>query len=572
MTANGNLTIGLIGSGGDGVVLLGTMLQHLGAAAGYFGQLMKFYGAQIRGGGSAVKLNLNATTAGLPGDTLDILVCFDWAKRAEFGGELPTNEHTLVLCESAPEPGSVPGQIVELPLAKISQELTQNARNKNIVAFGVLVVMLGFAQSIIDSTIANDPKFRAVKANTTAFDRGCEIGKTVHASGLATPCDTKPKTVISGNEAVVAASISGGAKACAFYPITPASDISESMGRHLLENGGAFRQSEDEIAAIMNAIGASLAGAKALVATSGPGFSLMTEALSLAIGAEIPLVLVDVQRGGPSTGLPTKTEQSDLFHAVYGGHGDAPRVVLAPHDIESVWRLTREAFNISEGYQVPVVVLSDQLLGQSYVACDGAFLKSDYPIVDRLKPNANADDKYRRYENRPDHVSPMANFGDPKTMYQASGLSHREDGSHSSTHQAAKLWHTKISRKLDPLSDRDDLVRLYGNREASDLIITWGSSAQAVLGAVEACDMLDRVLVCVPELISPIPLVMVELTSSVDRLMVIEMNASAQYHRHLRSDVDLPECTSVYNRSGGQPFGIDEISRQIAMFFYGKVQ
>lgn len=573
MSAKESVTIGLVGSGGDGVALLGTLIQRLMASQGYCGQMAKYYGAQIRGGGSAVKLSISAKGPVMPGDVLDVLVCLDWNQYAEFGEELKTAPQTNILSEGLPPNGvTIEGHRRDIHFGAICQALGQEKRNKNVVAFGLLTALLGVSDEVVASLVAQDKKFGVIERARAAFERGRAIGQPLVGlvPSLAAPVSSAPKRVLCGNDAVVEATISAGARGCFFYPITPASEISLSLEKRLRRVGGTWRQAECEIAAVMNGLGASLTGVKTIVATSGPGLSLMTEALSFAVGAEIPLVLVDVQRGGPSTGVPTRSEQSDLFHAVFGGHGDAPRVVLAPIDLEGVWRLTREAFNLSEGYQTPVLVLSDQQLGQTYAALDGAFLASEYPVINRLKPTVEPGGSYLRFAEAPNGISPMANIGDPGTVYQTSGLSHGEAGTHKPSYAMLEGWHAKIARKLEPLERRDDLVRLYGNLNSRDRIITWGSSAQAVLAALEWSGLLDSYAVCVPELIAPFPEAAKKFVNGARRLMSIELNHSGQFGRYLGTVTNLPRDHVSYHRSGAQPFGITEVYSAIIRRFCGK--
>lgn len=572
MENNGCLTIGLVGAGGDGVALLGSLLQRLTAAVGFEGQMAKYYGAQIRGGGSAIKLNVAAEGGRAPSDEVDVLVCFAWDQYAGFGHELATSPSTLVLAETPPPEGcGVAGTVRLVPFGCVAEGTTGDRRNKNVVALGLLAALVGVNFAAAGGVIGTDVKFRVVRESFVAFRHGYDVvvEDVSLERTLAAPTDPAPRRVIAGNLMVVEAALAAGCRACFFYPITPASEISEVMGKRLAATGGAYRQAEDEIAAIMGGIGASLAGAKTIVATSGPGLSLMSEALSFAVGAEIPLVIVDVQRGGPSTGVPTRTEQGDLFHAVYGGHGDAPRVVLAPHGLKSAWRLTRDAFNIAETFQTPVIVLSDQQLGQSTYAFDGDFMDWDYLVAERLKPSPGGG-KYLRYEDTPDGVSPMANFGDQGFTYQASGLSHRADGSHASSFEVLEAWHAKIARKLEPLSRACGFTWFRGSTSCTDRVLTWGSSAQAVVAAVEASGLADRIAVCVPEMISPLPCDVERFVAGAERLLVVELNHGAQFLRHLRATIDVPRATSSYCRSGARPFGTQEIVEAIRRVFGGE--
>jgi 2-oxoglutarate ferredoxin oxidoreductase subunit alpha len=336
------------------------------------------------------------------------------------------------------------------------------------------------------------------------------------------------------------------------------------MEQQLGRENGIFIQAEDEIAAIGLAIGASLAGAKAMTATSGPGLDLMTEMIGLASAAEIPVVIVDVQRCGPATGIPSKLEQSDLNHAVYGGHGDAPRVVLASHDVESCYRLLIEAVNIAEYFQTPVILLSDQWLGQTTVATDGTFLSRHYPLIQRKKPGKDEYAKeYQRYQMTEDLISPMTSFGDEGFVYQTTGLTHNEKGVPTFSAAVHQRMHEKRWNKLVPLRHRRDLIRVLGNERASRGIITWGSSAQFVVEAINCLGFQQGIKICIPELIYPLPDEIAAFSSSLEKLLVVELNHSGQFYRYLRSQIDLPAKVEVYARAGGAPFTLKELTEPI---------
>ncbi len=571
MEKTDNLTIGLVGAGGDGVVVLGSLLQRLAASQGYFGQMPKYYGAQIRGGGSAVKLNLNSLTPSLPKDELDVLVCFNWEKYFEFRDELPIDKDTIVMYENEPVGEIIlPKNSFRIPFTEISVRVTGERRNKNVLALGLLAEMiLGLPLEKIKTVIEGDAKFSLLKKTFPVFESGKNL--LAEFSGLpkielVSPQAPSSKIILSGNEVIVMAAIYAGCRAFFGYPITPATEIMEEMAEKLSKIGGVFRQSEDEIAAVNNGIGASLAGVKSLIATSGPGMSLATEAMALAVSLEVPMVIVDAQRAGPSTGVPSKTEQSDLYHAVFGGHGDAPRIVLSPYDVESAYRLVIKGFNLSEYYQTLVIILSDQLLSQTPVSLDDDFLKREYPIIGRKKPSEAERDNYRRYEETGDYVSPMSSIGDEGGVYQTAGLSHTADGSHEPDFKTLEQWHEKLSRKLEPVKRRNDLVKLFGNLDSVNRIIAWGSTAQAVMAAVEEAGLKDKVAVCVPELIYPLPDRVEEFVRSAESLLVIEMNSSGQFYHYLRSQIDVPKNTVLYKRSGAKPFNISELVKPIEEF------
>ena len=384
-----SLTIGIAGTGGDGVVVLGSFLQKLAARLGYFSQMPRYYGAQIRGGGSAVKLGLDAECLSLPKDSLDILVCFDWEKYLEVEQELPLGLDTLVLYENDP-PGRInlPQKSFKVGFSKKSQEVTGTTLNKNIVALGLLVRILALPEDRVQEAIEEDEESKLLQENLLALKAGEDLFPQFPFPELKlSPArDDSAKLILHGSAAMARGAIQAECRTFFGYPITPAAEIMQEMQKELSLKKGIFLQAEDEIASIGLAVGASLTGAKSITSTSGPGFDLMTEMMGLASAAEIPMVIIDVQRCGPSTGIPSKSEQSDLNHAIYGGHGDAPRVVIAPYDVEGCYRLVIESINIAQYFQTVVVLLSDQWLGQTLVAITDEFLNKDYPIVERKKP------------------------------------------------------------------------------------------------------------------------------------------------------------------------------------------
>lgn len=562
------LTIGIAGAGGDGVVILGSLLQRLAASQGYFSQMPRYYGPQIRGGASGVKLSLDTARASVPGDTADIMVCFNWEKYAELKQELPLGANTVLFYDNAPTKESIalPEKSFQVGFSETSKELTGTTTAKNIVALGLLERILALPESLSKAAAAQDQASALLARSGAALNAGKRLlfEFPFPELKLSPSRDPSVKVVCHGNAAMAQGAIRAGCRAFFGYPITPASEIMQEMQERLGQGNGVFLQAEDEIAAVGLALGASLTGAKSMTATTGPGLDLMTEMMGLASGAEIPVVIVDVQRCGPATGIPSKSEQSDLNHAIYGGHGDAPRVVIAPYDMEQCYRLVIESFGISEYYQTPVILLSDQWLGQTTVATSSDFLTKDYSVPRRKKPGGERREQYRRYELTGDHISPMALAGDEGFVYQATGLTHNEKGRPSFDFATHQRMHEKRWQKLAPLRDRDELVRVFGREESRKGIVTFGSSAQFVLGTVEDLGLQNEVKVCIPELIHPLPRRLTSFMDSVEKLLVVEMNHSGQLYHYLRSQIDLPSNTETYARAGGLAFSKTELSGPIA--------
>jgi 2-oxoglutarate ferredoxin oxidoreductase subunit alpha len=561
------LTIGIAGSGGDGVVVLGSLLQRLAASQGYFGQMPRYYGPQIRGGASGVKLSLDIARASVPVDTADVMVCFNWEKYAELEQELPLGAGSIVFYENPPtEAGpSLPDKSFQVGFSEISKEVAGTQAAKNMVALGLLERILALPENLATVAAPHDHASTLLERNALALKAGQHLLPEFSFGELRLlpPRDATARTVLHGNSAAAQGAIRAGCRTFFSYPITPASEIMEEMQERLNHGNGVFLQAEDEIAAIGLALGASLTGAKSMAATTGPGLDLMTEMIGLASSAEIPVVIVDVQRCGPATGIPSKSEQSDLNHAIYGGHGDAPRVVLAAYSVKGCYRLVIESFNISEYYQTPVILLSDQRLGQTTVATNSDFLTKDYSMAGRKRPDGDGPEHYQRYQLTDDDISPMAFAGDEGLTYQATGLAHDEKGRPSFDFAHNQRMHEKRWQKLMPLCDRDDLVKLFGREEARRGIVTLGSSAQFVLEAVEDLGLQDEVKVCVPELIHPLPRRLTSFMGSLEKLLVVEMSYSGQLYHYLRSQIDLPSDTEAYTRAGGLAFSGKELSRPI---------
>lgn len=287
--------------------------------------------------------------------------------------------------------------------------------------------------------------------------------------------------ILQGNEACAEAALYAGCRFYAGYPISPSSEIAEIMAARLPQVGGKFIQMEDEIGSIAAVIGASAAGVKAMTATSGPGFSLMQENLGYACLAEIPIVVVDVMRVGPSTGMPTSPAQGDVMQARWGTHGDHPAVVFAPSSVAETFRLTVEAFNVAEELRNPVIVLLDEVIAHMrenvVIPPPGAV-----PVVDRPQPEARPG-RYRPFAAGEDGVPPMAPFG-AGFRVRYTGLYHDEDGFPTGDPRTAERLLRRLHRKVELARPRLTFTRAEATADADILVVAYGSTARAALHAV----------------------------------------------------------------------------------------
>jgi len=577
--ATRDTTITIVGSGGDGVVTLGDLIAQVAAHEGLHVIKTEAYGPQIRGGESSCTVRIAAEEIHSQGAAVDVLVVFGWSDFARFRGEISIAPGALILSESSEEQpcaedlGHIGGDSlrwVPVAFSELSRASSGTPGSKNVVALGILGGLLGLPADKLRRVMARRfgrKRAAVLEANTRAFEAGHEFAASRAGTLDAGRLDYLPGTprlLLSGNEAAAIGALHAGCRFFAGYPITPSSEILHFLTEWMPRAGGVFLQTEDELAAIGAVIGASFAGVKAMTATSGPGLSLMTEMLGLASMAEVPVVIIDVQRGGPSTGNPTKSEQADLLQCLFGTHGDAPRVVLACSDVEGCFHATVEAFNISEEFQIPVLVLSDQAVGQRKETISAAALKHE--VIDRRKPTEDELEKYERYRDTPNGVSPMSVPGMKRGMYQTNGLEHGEDGRPSSLYLTHESMNAKRYRKMWPIRDRYHGFQRFGPARAEVGVLCWGSSAGPVQEAVAAANARgESVAAFVPQTLYPFPKHQFqEFLAGVDEILIVELSYTAQFYKYLRTFMDLPQGrTHVFKRSGGKDLTGDEVAEQI---------
>ena len=570
-----DLVMGMAGSGGDGIVSAGESLIAAAAATGYHAMLTKSFGPQIRGGESSCRLRMSTRPVFNPGGTLDVAVALNWDDFLRFGAELPVGERTIVIHDSAsgvapdrlPLEGVTPAEVLAVPISEIARRTTGTDRAKNIVVLGLFAGWFGVSSDAIRNGIRK--RFgkkgeQLLAASERAFEAALSYA-TEHPlrtdQRLERPAGaTGTKLLTDGNDMCAAAAIFAGCEFFGGYPITPSTEIMQFLGREIWKYGGVMLQAEDEIAGIGAALGASFAGRKAMTATSGPGMSLKTEILGLATIAELPLVVVNVQRGGPSTGMPTKSEQADLFQAVFSAHGDVCRPVLAPSNVADTFAMTVEAFNIAEELQTPVVLLSDQEIAQRKEAID-AIDTGAVRVASRRQPTAAELGSYVRFRLTDSGVSPISHPGLAGGAYQGAGIEHGESGAPT----ASGIVHTRMSekrfRKLEPLAARRDLFSLHGDPAAPLVLVSWGSNAGVCREALElarAEGLAAKLLV--PHLLYPVAEdVYREFFASARAGLVVEQSHQGQLYRILRMFVDVPTGVVSLARSGAHPFRPEEV-------------
>jgi 2-oxoglutarate ferredoxin oxidoreductase subunit alpha len=580
-----DLVIGMAGSGGDGIVSAGESLIVAAAREGYHAVMTKSFGSQIRGGESSCRVRLSTQEVLNPGGALDVAVALNWEDFLRFGAELKCSANTTVIYDSAtgvapdalPLRDAKPAEVFAVPIGEMARTAAGTDKAKNTVVLGLLSGWFGIVR---DGVMAGLRKKLAKKgaevlaANERAFQSGLDYA-AAHPlrtpSTMEKPKAAAPKLLVDGNDICAAAAIFAGCRFFGGYPITPSTEVMQLLTREIWKYGGSVLQAEDEIAGIGAAVGASYAGVKSMTATSGPGMSLKTEMIGLATIAELPLVIVNVQRGGPSTGIPTKPEQSDLYQAIFSAHGDAPRPVLAPTCVRDTFDVTVEAFNIAEQYQTPVVVLSDQDIAQRKEVIE-PIDTSSFKLVDRLVPQGSELEDYDRFRLTESGVSPISHPGLKGGNYLAAGIEHNEHGDPTASGEMHRLMTEKRFKKLAPLRQRKDLFRIEGDEYATLGLVSWGSTAGVCMEALRIVRAKGhKAKLLVPWLLYPIAeTVYSDFFASLRGGLVVEQSFQGQLYRVLRTELDLPRGLRSFCRPGAHPFRPDEIaaalldSREIA--------
>ncbi|MBI3088381.1 MAG: 2-oxoacid:acceptor oxidoreductase subunit alpha [Candidatus Omnitrophica bacterium] len=559
------------GEGGEGVISTGELLTLTLARAGYEIYTFRTYPAEIKGGHANYQVRASDKLLLSQGAQVDVLVAFNEEAYQKHIKDLRSGGVLLYDADSFTPPPADSAIFYGIPLTSLATEKVGVKLTKNIVSLGVMSSLFDIPIETFEELLKE--RFgrkgeTVVQKNLQALRVGYDYIKTQQkkdAIRLGPGPRQAKELVMSGNESLALGAIASGLKFYFGYPITPATDIMEFLAKELPKIGGFVVQTEDEISALGAVLGASFSGAKAMTATSGPGFSLMIEMLGLAEMSETPAVVVDVQRVGPSTGMPTKTEQGDLYLAVYGGHGSCPRVVLALSSVEDCFYGIMQAFNIAERFQMPVIVLSDQYLGHRKATVPKPD-PSRVQIINRLAPTAEElKAGYKRYRFTDSGVSPMAVPGTEGGHYVAEGLEHDEIGYPAASNHENHLRMTeKRYKKFQAVEAiANELVNLYGVEHPEIGIIGWGSSEGVIREAVQmAVDQGYSVGALHPKILYPQPLAKLRpFIEGAKAVIIPELNYTGQFATLLRKRFALDFIQ--LNKVIGLPFTPREIFDKI---------
>lgn len=567
-----NISILIGGVQGEGVVSTGLNLMKTLSSLGYFTYANRNFSSRIKGGNTTLNMNVGVNKAYAVSDKVDIVLAMDEATIE--GCTKHLHNEGVLLYDSALKANTEAINSIKafaIPITTIAKELGAPSMKSTSA-----IVFLGRLLNMPEEIFIESINLRYKKKGPEVINKNLQILSRIYQQDtisfkgvnlqLAPPREQTSRAVLMGNDAIAIGALVGGCRFVASYPITPASEIMEYLGNQLPNYGGIMLQAEDEIAAVNAIIGASYGGVRSLTATSGPGISLMLEGIGLAGMAEIPIVIVDAQRAGPSTGLPTKHEQSDLFTMYYGGHGEYPSIILTPSTIEECFYETIRALNLADIYQCPVILLSDLTLSLSPQTIEGLdFTKID---IDRGKlllavPEEQGKDSFERYSITEDGISQRVIPGAKGGIHHVTGLEHNQVGGPIDSPKNRKSMMEKRMRKTLSLSKGKELIiEAAPNSNNRTLFLTFGSTYGVLKEASKACNA--TIDIGKIKMLKPLPCKELEAAfNQYESIVIVENNYYGQLSKIIKSELGYHNKIRSVVKYDGNPYSIDELMEEI---------
>ncbi|MBN1392245.1 MAG: 2-oxoacid:acceptor oxidoreductase subunit alpha [Sedimentisphaerales bacterium] len=565
-----DVSIVLCGEAGMGIQTVENILTRMLKGAGYNVFATKEYMSRVRGGNNSTQIRVSSGPVSAFVNRTDLLIPLNKGAIEHLQEQDRVSKNTIVLAEAeviGEEVRKGPFKFVEAPFTKIATEIG-NKIYSNIVAVGMLAGLLGMKLDEVRNYVRQFFSAKAadvVEKNGQAAEAGFKLADDIsHRAGIkfniSPDVDVKGQILLSGGDAVGLGAIAGGCNFISSYPMTPSTPVLTFLAQKGGDFGIIAEQAEDEIAAINMAIGAWYSGARAMVSTSGGGFALMVEGLSLAGMLESPIVIHLGQRPAPATGLPTRTEQADLEFALYSGHGEFPRILFAPGTLEQAFYLTALAFNLADKFQIPVFILSDQYLVDSYYntpAFDLSKVK-----VEKYFVKTEAD--YKRYKLAANSISPRGIPGFGNGLVCLDSDEHDEEGHIT---EDLKLRTKMVNKRLKKLeSAKKEIVppELFPNKKFKNLVICWGSTYHAVKEALCRLDRDDTSLLHYSQ-IYPLHPRTAGYLDKAKKIVSVEGNATGQFAKLIRQSTGV-EIKNQLLKYNGLSFAVEEVVKGLKKF------
>nr|WP_309099411.1 2-oxoacid:acceptor oxidoreductase subunit alpha [Fredinandcohnia onubensis] len=568
------------GQQGEGIESTGEIFSIALNRLGYYLYGYRHFSSRIKGGHTNNKIRVSTTQVRAISDDLDILVAFD-QETIDFNfHELRDGGVVLADAKFGPTiPENTNVHLYSVPFTEIATELGTSLM-KNMVAIGatssLLDLDLNVYLNVVDEIFGRKGQ-QVVEKNMEAIKAGAEFLNDLLSEDVIMKlekADGKQRMFMIGNDAIALGALAGGARFMPAYPITPASEIMEYLISKLPEFGGTVIQTEDEIAACTMAIGSNYAGVRAFTASAGPGLSLMMESIGLSGITETPLVIIDTQRGGPSTGLPTKQEQSDLMAMIYGTHGEIPKIVMAPSTVQEAFYDIIEAFNLAEEYQCPVIFLTDLQLSLGKQTVEPL----DYSKIEIRRGNLLLDDElpelenkeyFKRYEVTESGISPRVVPGVKNGIHHVTGVEHNEQGKPSEAASNRKDQMEKRLKKTKNIRFNTPVHKNVKHEEADLLVVGFNSTRGAIEEAMSRLEN-DGIKVnhAQVRLIHPFPTEeILPLIQSAKKVLVVENNATGQLANIMKMNVGHADKITNFLKYDGNPFLPHEVHTKCKELF-----
>jgi 2-oxoglutarate ferredoxin oxidoreductase subunit alpha len=563
------------GEAGFGIMTTGAVFSRICARLGYHVFDFVQYPSLIRGGHNAYLAHIGEEEVTDILSTVDFLVCLNTDTFNQHKEKLRSSSFIIFDEDELPVDGNY--QKVVVPFKKILQQLKGETVMKNTIALGAILALLGTDLTLLNQILEKQFTKKGqpvVEFNKKFAQLGWQHVKNRYPNLIKPILQDKTKEqqlVLSGNEAFSLGAVIADCRLYCAYPMTPASSVLTTLAAWQEKCGMIIRHAEDEISVINTAIGASFAGVRAAVGTSGGGFALMVESISLAGIAELPVVIFLAQRPGPATGMPTWTEQGDLLFAVHAGHGEFPKIVLAPADVEEMIKITGEAFNLADIYQTPVIIISDMLLSESHKTISQKFIDqfiTAYKVERGKTIEENSNSKYLRYQITDDGISPRLIPGMKGYYYQANSYEHLEDG-HTTEEANARIQQVEKRNKKWQTYFKNHFKKpiVFGNQEAAKTIfVSWGSNKGAILRAQKLLKTknYETAYIHFTHVYPLAQKAVVDLFSDNKRYILIEGNSQAQFGKLLRMETGI-EIKEKILRYDGRPVTAEEIVARLSL-------
>lgn len=556
-----NICIG--GAAGDGIETMAGILEKTLQRSGFYVYSMRDFMSRIRGGHNFAQIRFGAEPVKAHVDALDILIAYDLRSYEEHEKRLKPDG--LLLAD--PQLGISDKRLLPVALKALAKE-SGGARTIGVVCVGALMKLFGLESDTAKAVLKEALNEKLLEMNLTALQKGYGSVEAMHK--LTSP-KAEGQLLLTGAEALSMGALAGGLRFYSAYPMSPATSILNFLTVHAEDFQLTVEQAEDEIAAANMALGAAFAGAKAMTGTSGGGFALMVEALGLAGIAELPIVIVDVQRPGPATGLPTRTEQSDLLFTCFASQGEFPRMVIAVRNHADAFYQTARALQLAQKYQIPVMVLSDQYLADSAATVAPFDVAKAANSAEPLKQNPVNPADYLRYKITESGISPMLVPGKTEALVRSDSDEHTEEGVITESADVRVRMVDKRARKLDLLAEELLEPEYTGAEEPEVLLVGFGSTQNAIAEAVE---ILNKQGASVGALsfgdVYPLPVKELKRRwKQAKAVYSVEQNMTAQLAKLIRMETGLSVAGSVLKYDGRQ-LSVDDILHGLAGFGIGK--